>query len=152
MFSKFSRKGFTLIEILIVVAIIAILAGVVLVGLRGAGPQARDARRVADLRQIQNGLELFFNKTGSYPAAPGGAGGPLDWAALETALIAANVNIKSIPKSPRPPEYMYGTDSTGTSYVLQATLEEGDSKLTDNDLDGSIFGIDCVDPAYCVQL
>ena len=50
------RKGFTLIEILIVVAIIAILASIVLVGLGPTQQSGRDARRLSDLHEIQNGL------------------------------------------------------------------------------------------------
>ncbi len=54
--TKQERKGFTLIEILIVVAIIAILASVVLVGLAPTQREGRDARRISDLAQVQNGL------------------------------------------------------------------------------------------------
>ena len=43
------RKGFTLIEILVVVAIISILASVVLVGLGPTRKIGRDARRISDL-------------------------------------------------------------------------------------------------------
>src|ERR1700685_3626124 len=71
---KTERKGFTLIEILIVVAIIAILASIVLVGLGPTQESGRDARRLSDLHEVQNGLELFYNKCGFYPgSAPSGA-------------------------------------------------------------------------------
>ena len=66
---KKSQQGFTLIEILIVVAIIAILASVVLVGLGPTQAQGRDARRISDLREVQTGLELYYNKNGVYPTA-----------------------------------------------------------------------------------
>src|SRR2546422_562625 len=62
-----NKKGFTLIEILIVVAIIALLASIVLVGLGPARVKGRDARRVADIRQMQNALEIWNTKCGSYP-------------------------------------------------------------------------------------
>jgi general secretion pathway protein G len=155
MFSKSSRTGFTLIEILIVVAIIGILAGVVLVGLRGTGPQARDSRRAADLRQVQNGLELYYNKLGAYPATQ-------NWAALKTALVNADVGIKNIPQDPKTgATYEYA--ATGAlvgspdTYVLKAVLEQPASKLLENDIDGNpVFagGPDCEDASlyYCVQL
>ena len=69
---KNTRKGFTLIEILIVVAIIAILASVVLVGLGPTQQAGRDARRISDLSEIQNGLELYYNAKGQYPAPAAG--------------------------------------------------------------------------------
>src|SRR5579863_3533942 len=64
---SFARKGFTLIEILIVVAIIAILASIVLVGLGPTQQAGRDARRLSDLHEVQNGLELYYNSCGYYP-------------------------------------------------------------------------------------
>ena len=68
------RQGFTLIEILIVVAIIAILASVVLVGLGPTQQAGRDARRLSDIREAQNALELFYNKCGYYPETITAAG------------------------------------------------------------------------------
>ena len=59
-----ARGGFTLIEMLVVVAVIAILAGVVLTGVTGFQQSARDAKRIGDLRNIKNHLELYFNKCG----------------------------------------------------------------------------------------
>ncbi|PIZ56329.1 MAG: prepilin-type cleavage/methylation domain-containing protein, partial [Candidatus Tagabacteria bacterium CG_4_10_14_0_2_um_filter_40_13] len=55
-----SKKGFTLIELLVVIAIIGILASVVLASLNSARKKSRDARRVADIKQIQLALEMFF--------------------------------------------------------------------------------------------
>ncbi len=64
-----NKKGFTLIELLVVIAIIGILASVVLASLNTARKKSRDARRVADIKQIQLALELYFDATRAYPAA-----------------------------------------------------------------------------------
>ena len=62
------RKGFTLIEMLVVVAIIGLLSSTILVGLGNARSRARDARRISDLRQIQTGLENYYvEHDQSYP-------------------------------------------------------------------------------------
>ncbi|NCT00024.1 prepilin-type N-terminal cleavage/methylation domain-containing protein [Candidatus Parcubacteria bacterium] len=62
-------KGFTLIELLVVVAIIGILATVVLASLGSARSRARDAKRITELKQIQNALELYYLDNNSYPVA-----------------------------------------------------------------------------------
>ncbi|TSC67031.1 MAG: general secretion pathway protein G, partial [Parcubacteria group bacterium Gr01-1014_72] len=61
------NKGFTLIELLVVIAIIGILSSVVLASLNSTRTRARDARRVADIKQIQVALELYFDTNGEYP-------------------------------------------------------------------------------------
>ena len=148
------KKGFTLIEILIVVAIIGILASVVLVGLGPVQKQGRDARRVSDLRQAQNGLELYFNKNGRYPAAT-------DWPSLKTALIGASIGVSNVPSDPRnvsPYVYQYATNGTGDSYALGAQLEDANNPVLKDDVDGTVLGINCgsgtpeTPPVYCVQI
>ena len=62
-----NQRGFTLIELLVVIAIIGLLASVVLLALNSARAKSRDAKRVADVRQIMSGLELYFNDCGGYP-------------------------------------------------------------------------------------
>mgnify|MGYP001616462525 CR=1 FL=1 len=150
---KLNKRGFTLIEILVVVAIIGILAGVVLISLRSTGPTARDSRRLSELKSVQNGLELFFNKEGRYPDAT-------NWTELTDDLTGANIGITRVPNDPTSgATYEYATDTGGTTYVLKATLEIGGSTLTDGDLDVDTLGLDCdavngegEEIAYCTQL
>lgn len=58
---KNNRKGFTLVELLVVIAIIGLLATIAFLSLNRARSKARDAKRVSDVRQIQSGLELYYN-------------------------------------------------------------------------------------------
>lgn len=61
------RKGFTLIELLVVIAIIGLLATIAVIALNSARVSSRDAKRVADVKEVQTGLELYFNEKNSYP-------------------------------------------------------------------------------------
>ena len=64
---KKAQQGFTIIELLIVIAIIAILAGLVLNNFQGAQAKARDTQRVTDLNNIHSKLEEYHNENGAYP-------------------------------------------------------------------------------------
>lgn len=66
---KSSQKGFTLIELLVVVAIIGLLASIVIASLNSARQKGRDARRIADVRDIQTALEMYNDSNNGYPAS-----------------------------------------------------------------------------------
>jgi len=63
------QKGFTIIELLIVIAIIAILAGLVLNNFQGAQAKARDAQRVNKINALHSKLEEFHNEANGYPSS-----------------------------------------------------------------------------------
>jgi len=148
------RSGFTLIEILIAMAIVGILASAALVGLGSVQQTARDTRRIQDLRSVQTGLELYYRRNGIYPCAQS-CPGPMAWGDLTTALQAVSGG-SIIPSDPRESSgyapYAYGSD--GGSYVIRATLETDDNVLR-ADVDLAPFNIDCDDgngkTFYCIQ-
>ena len=64
------KKGFTLIELMVVIAIIGILAVALVPQLTGAQARSRDAARVASLWSISAVLETYYSDTWAYPANP----------------------------------------------------------------------------------
>jgi prepilin-type N-terminal cleavage/methylation domain-containing protein len=67
-FQKNNKKGFTILELLVVVAIIGLLSAVVLAALNSSRSKGRDAKRIEEIRQVINALELSYNTTGKYPS------------------------------------------------------------------------------------
>jgi len=67
------KNGFTLVELLIVIAIIALLAGLILASYQEARRQARDDKRKADVQQIALALRLYYEKYGEFPCEAGGS-------------------------------------------------------------------------------
>ena len=63
------HKGFTLIEMLIVIVVIAILALIVIPRLLGAGRKAKEATLRGDLHQIRNAIQQFEADCGDYPSS-----------------------------------------------------------------------------------
>lgn len=60
-------RGFTLVEMLVVVGIMALLLSIVTVAIFSARQRARDARRLADLNQVRISLEQYFKDKKRYP-------------------------------------------------------------------------------------
>jgi prepilin-type N-terminal cleavage/methylation domain-containing protein len=64
-----NRKGFTLVELLVVISIIAVIIGVSMSNLLGARGRARYAARKSNLMEMKNALRLYYNDYQSYPTA-----------------------------------------------------------------------------------
>ncbi len=67
------RRGFTLIELMIVIVILGVLMGTILPRLTGAQSSARDTGRKADLHSIAQALETYYDYNSEYPGTEGAA-------------------------------------------------------------------------------
>lgn len=92
------NRGFTLLELLVVVAIIGLLSAIVISSLEGFRMKARDAKRIADLQSIRKALELYYAAYGTYPLEGGWYNSSdFSWNYLATALQSF---ISPLPKDP----------------------------------------------------
>lgn len=64
-----NQKGFTLVELVVVIAIIGILAGIAVPRFLDATASARGAKIVADMRTIQSAEMIYYAKNAKYPTA-----------------------------------------------------------------------------------
>ena len=98
------NNGFTIVELLVVVVVIAILAAITIVSYNGITGQARVAVAKADLRALAQQMELFKLDKGAYPDASTEPNYP----EFETVVRAANLyNVTRRVVAGQPPERVY---------------------------------------------
>ncbi|MEI7451753.1 MAG: FISUMP domain-containing protein [Candidatus Falkowbacteria bacterium] len=140
---KNKKAAFTLIELLVVIAIIGILATIAVVALQNARAKARDARRIADVKQMQTALELFFNDKQRYPTAGEFGVGAI----YSTSTQGTTTYMAIIPTPPSPADgsctstnaYGYYPTSDGASYSISYCVGGPVGTLTS--------GVHCATPA-----
>ena len=110
--SREAERGFTLIELMIVVAIIAILAGILIPNFVNARSQAQTAACESNLRAIATALELYYADNQVYPTAAG--------AAVQPSLLTANgvAYLNNTPKDP-------AAQTAVATYALTTTQATG---------------------------
>lgn len=126
-----SQRAFTLLELLVVMAIMALLVGL---GLRTFGSvqqKSRDGRRKQDLQSIGKALELYYNDFGHYPFAlegkimgcGEGAVMVCSWSGVWQNTSNDTLYMSKLPQDPGGGQYYYQTNDTGSWFYLFAYLE-----------------------------
>ena len=131
-------RGFTLIEMLVVIAIIAILTGIILVSISGARAKARDGKRISDVSQIQLALEQYFDRCGQYPRtgfmtganlSSYSEGCPTTPTQISLATFISSIPVPPTGATPSQANYAYAVNYSvlPTDYVIGVTLENNSS-------------------------
>lgn len=109
------KNGFTFIELLVAITIIAILSGIAMVNFQVTNRKSRDTRRRSDMEQIRSALELCRSDNGSYPAS------------LGTSVVCGTTTyLNPVPTDPKGgTDYEYTRTST-TTYSLCTNLMENE--------------------------
>ncbi len=98
------QPGFTIVELLIVIVIIAILATISIVAYTGVQSRSRDSKRLSDMQSIEKALAIYSVDNGGYPTCsnttyiPGGALSACNLSAISASLVPNYV--KSLPVDP----------------------------------------------------
>jgi len=123
------KLAFTLVELLVVIAIIGLIASLSVIALGNARQKSRDSKRVADVKQVQTALELFFSDQGRYPTADEWNTGSL----YATGTFGTTTYMERIPAVPIggtcSNDYSYAPNSTGDDYTINFCLESNTGSL-----------------------
>jgi prepilin-type N-terminal cleavage/methylation domain-containing protein len=104
-------KGFTLLELLVVISIISILVAMGAVAFSTAQTRGRDSKRRSDVQQMQKAFEQYYAQNGTYEAC---------------ATMAVTTMPGGLPTDPKPGFTAYNTASgcDTTQYCVCALLED----------------------------
>lgn len=141
------QAGFTLIEILVVISVIGILAGLLLTNFVGVRERAADTSLKNDLRQLKTALRLYYNDVGSYPDAGAGAtiqgcGSPAGTSVCADAFSSGT----TVYMNELPADFAYYSDGID-SFLLVATL----ANASDDDITASVNRCDPASRGYFGQ-
>ena len=111
-----NKKGFTLVELVVVIAILGILAGIAIPRFMDATASARGAKVVADMRTIESSLSMYYAKKGSY------------YSSGTTAVTIPNlVSDGYLASEPKPPTGTMIVDGSSTYTSTAAASVPGNS-------------------------
>lgn len=133
-----NTKGFTLIEILIVIAILALISTSVLMGnFMSQIRKARNARRIGELTHLMKVLEDYYNDKGSYPPV---LPGTIDGLNCKDNPGGLSPYLSAIPCDPSYPGHTYiyvSDDNTYQKIRIYAVMESPiDASLSKNPCNG----------------
>jgi len=113
------QKGFTIVELLIVIVVIGILAAIVIVAFNGVQTRARDSSKESSVTSLMKAIELYNAEEGNYPSAGCSDNSGCGVTGLSTALVP-----KYIPSMPNNLNGVsYARHTNGIGYGLNVPYE-----------------------------
>ena len=128
------KKGFTLVEMLVVISIISTLSSVVLSSVNSARSRARDAQRISDLGEMKKALALYYDEYGYYPDASiteySSTGTSPEWNTVGNPLYALVTQgfISRLPVDPKNTPVGNHAYNSATSYAYMYSTYENNYK------------------------
>ncbi|MFA6005038.1 MAG: type II secretion system protein GspG [Patescibacteria group bacterium] len=118
------KQGFTLLELMTVMAILTVLAGIIFSNFTSALSKGRDSKRKQDLDNIGKALEVYYSENNVYPTADPAYTGGMNWSQVfQDTRAVPKVYMQKLPQDPVDNGYNYVLQSDGTSYKLYSCLE-----------------------------
>lgn len=142
-----NKRGFTLVELMVAIVIVAILASIGLVTYGQTQKSARDGKRKGDIREIQKALEQYYAISRDYPATLGSAN-------ISNSSYFPAGAIPVDPTNNTTYRYVYYAPVAGTCtrYIMCATLENNTGNRNAVPANGCEQPVDQASPTnlYCL--
>lgn len=164
-------NGFTLVELLVSIAVIATIIGLALPNFLGARTRARDARRKGELNQLKTAVQLYYNDYKIYPPAQNGGSGKVNYiagcgatgdalcpAGCSVDFAAGGTGCDVVYMTKFPGEFgssmFYYQRNSGADFCLKGTLEnasDADIATSWTRCSGKCTGLSGNDYAVCSE-
>ncbi|MFZ2593735.1 MAG: hypothetical protein WAX38_03105 [Minisyncoccia bacterium] len=120
---KNSSRGFTTIEITVVIAMVSVLSLATLVATSGTKKKNRDSKRFSDINALNQALGIYNSIAGTFPIAQTATA--ISGADPISQALLQSQSIEKVPTDPAFPgySYIYTSDAGGQSYQIQFCLE-----------------------------
>lgn len=118
-----TRRGFTIVELIVTITVIAILAAIVTISYNGVQQSTRDSQRKNDVTQIKIALEKYFAANSRYPGPSGCAA---NTACNATTYLASPLSpyLQNFPTDPSGSAYEYAWGGTsGNAFAIRVPNE-----------------------------
>jgi type II secretion system protein G len=117
------QKGFTIVELLVVIVVIGILASISVVSYNGVQKRARDSARDSAVRTIRLAMEVYKSDANVYPSITGvAAGSGSNISGLTSSLVPTYIS--KVPNDPDATKNInYVINSSGDGYGMYVLYE-----------------------------
>ena len=139
------QKGVSITELMVVLATASVVVGGVSIKAPDLIDMAKDMQRITNTREISLALELYYVGNQTYPNIAGDSQDER----FDELVSQLRDYLTRLPTE----KENYDYQNLGSEhYILKVDLINPESPHLENDWDGSIQGVNCDDPSYCIKM
>lgn len=139
-------KGFTLVELLIVIVIIGILTGVVLLTFAGVQQKARNTKTVSNVRQYYTAIQLYRASRGLYPQVPNEGQSPVTMVCLGKGYLNQKCGRVTGTDIYESDAFLQELKTVAGGSLTNSVVNDWPGSVSNEDFIGAVYGIDAVGP------
>lgn len=139
-------RGFTIVELLIVIVVIGILATLVITTFRGIQSKARNAKTTVTVKQYATAIQLYKENSGNYPAVPNEADGGVHMVCLGSGYPAGKCGVITGTDVLESPAFLQDLREVASGELTSQTVNSVFGNVGHESFIGAAYGVDSVGP------